>query len=91
MWFVIAAAAFFTILARVLFPAYRDLFHGIIVLLILVAMLSFASTSPSQLKKTDAQPITTRTAVSTAAKSRRKRLRKGPLAPKKRRKKKHTR
>jgi len=95
MRFVIAAAAFFTILGRILFPAYRDLFHGIIVFLILVVMLSSASTPPSELEKTDHQRITTksrrRTAVSIPTKGRHKRPRKHPLAPKKRKRKRKKR
>jgi hypothetical protein len=91
IWFVIAAAALLTILGRILFPAYRDVFHGIIVLLIVVTMLASASVLPSEAQKTDSRPITTRTAVSIPKKHRHKKRRKDPLAPKKRKRKKHTR
>ncbi len=90
MWFVIAATAFFTILGRILFPAYRDVFHGIIVLLILAAMLTSGSVSPSEAKEPNGRTITTKTAVSMPTKGRHKRPPKGPLAHKKRKRKKQT-
>ena len=88
MWLVIAAAALLTILARILFPAHRDIFHGIIVLLILVALLTCGAVSPSEAQKTDAQTINARTAVPTPKKHRHKTLRRHPIAPKKRKRKK---
>jgi hypothetical protein len=80
MWFVIAAIAFFSILGRILLPAYHNVFHGIIALSILVTLLTFSPTSPPEMEKTNIQRIATKarrkTAVLRTTKSHHKRTKK---------------
>jgi len=95
LWAVIAAIAFFSFVARVLLPVYRDVFHGIIVLLILLTLLTCDSTSPPETKNTSDQRVMTeaqrKAGVGIAVKSHQKRARKRPAIGRPRKRKKRTR
>jgi len=92
VWCVIIAIALFSILGRVLFPVYRDVFHGIIVLMLLVALLSGGAISPSETKKAGGHKMAERAkhkaSIPTAARGRHKRPRKRPAAQRMRKRKK---
>jgi hypothetical protein len=60
MWFVIVAIVFFSILGRILFPAYHNVFHGIIVMSILVTLLTCSPVSFSETEKTNSHHKRTR-------------------------------
>lgn len=90
-WLVIASIAFFSFVARILFPVYRDVFHGIIILLILLILLTRYSTSPTETKNTGDQRLGTeaqrKAGVGIGVKSRQKRRRKHPRMGRSRKKK----
>lgn len=79
-WCSIAAVVLLSILGRILFPVYRDVFHGVIALMFLVALLTGRALSSSETTEHKA-------GILAAARERRKRPRKRS-APQRMRKRK---
>lgn len=69
MWCSIAAVVLLSILGRILFPVYRDVFHGVIALMFLVALLTGRALFSSEAAEHKA-------GILTAARERRRRPRK---------------